>query len=71
MGAIARRLAKLEAKRAKATPEEVRVIWADDGPTDEEAIARLNAQAKADSVRVRYVVLRNGDILPKPRDNRL
>ena len=63
MGAITRRLAKLEAKRAKATPAEYRVIWADDddGPIDEAALIREIAEEKAKGRRLHIVVIRGGE----------
>ena len=64
MGGITRRLAKLEAKRAKATPAEYRVIWADDddeGPIDEAALIREIAEEKAKGRRLHIVVIRGGE----------
>ena len=70
MGAITRRLAKLEAKRAKATPAEYRVIYDDDrdAPTEEECDA-MTAEAKREGRRVIWyrVVYRDDDGTPAPK----
>lgn len=67
MSGIARRLAKLEAKRAKATPAEYRVIYDDDpgAPTEEECDA-MTAQAKREGRQIVWyrVVYRADDGTP-------
>lgn len=67
MSGIARRLAKLEAKRAATTPAEYRVIYDDDpgAPTEEECDA-MTAQAKREGRQIVWyrVVYRADDGTP-------
>lgn len=55
MSGIARRLAKLEAKRKAATPLECWTIYNDEGPIDEEALAAAKAKAEAEGRRIRII----------------
>lgn len=55
MSGIARRLARLEAKRAAAAPLECWTIYNDEGPIDEEALAAAKAKAEAEGRRIRII----------------
>ena len=57
MSGIARRLARLEAKRGAARPLECWVVYDtdDDGPIDEEALAAAKAKAEAEGRRIRII----------------
>ena len=57
MSGIARRLARLEAKRGAARPLEPWVVYDtdDEAPIDEEALAAAKAKAEAEGRRIRII----------------
>ena len=67
MGAISRTLKALEGRiQRRRGPDECRCIWADDddggGPVDEAALLREVKRAALEGRRLRYIVIREGEV---------